>query len=452
MSPYFFSVTFLIVTHPLISYATEKPKPIILAQSGGDNSELEGGMQQLSTYLLNFASYFGFNITSQAATMVSILLEQASTLDKDQQKAISLFLGIFQVPQIIDPNDAKSSALNQLANNIYKNYQSASGGTSNGALSVEPLIDQYIGTTQGASGTANAFAQDPVTQIIANALVTPGFDYCVNSAFKQAYGGSDSPFAQNCSSRYQETVAANIFGDNNFPTPSNIYQIDSNTLSQLNSNNLIEPLLYATTASNSGSSSTGLTANSQAQIAENYIRYSSSDVSPKKPIQLSTFTSLLQVINNSQSTPDQINAARSVITSYVSSQRSFAAQMSVATSNLFYILSKRMPQQLSVGEKSTNSSEALNEYNMATQRLYNPNSQAGETWIDKINEASSTTVQKEVAILLAEINYQLYLTRKQDERILLTNSMMLYILGQMLQAQLPTPTMPTQSSEQAPPQ
>lgn len=53
------------------------------------------------------------------------------------------------------------------------------------------------------------------------------------------------------------------------------------------------------------------------------------------------------------------------------------------------------------------------------------------------------TVQKEIAVLLAEINYQMYLDRQIQERILLTNSIMLL---QNLKAAQPTADFSNQSS------
>ena len=60
---------------------------------------------------------------------------------------------------------------------------------------------------------------------------------------------------------------------------------------------------------------------------------------------------------------------------------------------------------------------------MATWRLYSPTAASGEQWVDKINTASAATTQKEIAIILSEINYQIYLSRQTQERLLLTNSL-----------------------------
>jgi intracellular multiplication protein IcmX len=129
---------------------------------------------------------------------------------------------------------------------------------------------------------------------------------------------------------------------------------------------------------------------------------------------------------NSSTTSTQLTSilnAQKTISNYLASLRVYAAQTSVAVGNLYYILSKRLPQQDATNQNTT--SQALNELTMASRRLYNPNSGNTAQWLDMINNASPSTVQKEMAILLSEINYQLYLNRQQEERLLLTNSLLL---------------------------
>jgi intracellular multiplication protein IcmX len=63
-------------------------------------------------------------------------------------------------------------------------------------------------------------------------------------------------------------------------------------------------------------------------------------------------------------------------------------------------------------------------------------------WVKNLNKSSSVTVQKEIAILLAEINYQMYLDRQIQERILMTNSIMLL---QNMKSSQPSP--PNSSDE-----
>ena len=91
-----------------------------------------------------------------------------------------------------------------------------------------------------------------------------------------------------------------------------------------------------------------------------------------------------------------------------------------------------MPQESKDGK--TQSSQALSEFEMATKRLYDPKKESGSQWIDQINAASAATVQKEIAVLLSELNYQIYLMNQKTDRMLLTQSLALL---QVSNAQMP---------------
>ena len=131
--------------------------------------------------------------------------------------------------------------------------------------------------------------------------------------------------------------------------------------------------------------------------------------------------------------------AQGTLTSYFAKLRTYAAQSSVGYSNLYYILSKRMPQTTPPGSNSgTPTSQALNEFTMASWRLYTPGGSANTNWLSQINQASPATVQKEMVTLLAEINYQMYLTRQQEERLLLTNTMLLLLSSRSSQPTAPS--------------
>ena len=121
---------------------------------------------------------------------------------------------------------------------------------------------------------------------------------------------------------------------------------------------------------------------------------------------------------------EQANAQKT-LTSYFTNLRIFAAQSSVGVSNLYYILSRRMPQNTGSEATPAVTSQAISEFNMASKRLLNPDMSVNNQWLSKLDEASPATVQKEIAALLAEMNYQMYLDRQIQERILLTNSIML---------------------------
>jgi intracellular multiplication protein IcmX len=232
---------------------------------------------------------------------------------------------------------------------------------------------------------------------------------------------------------------SNVIGT--LPTPYSFFSYDYNQqfLSQLNINTLVAPLLYSTTSSTTPSTSSptpntqqnsGLPAQNQAQLASDFIRYASGAVAPISLPQQNVYNMLYaQATNSSNNVPlTQQIASQAVLNNYFAKLRAYAAVLSVPYSNLYYIFSKRMPQNTGGSTSSSATSQALNEFTMSTWRLYTPQGQASGQWLNQLNTASSATVQKEIATLLAEINYQLYLTRQQEERILLTNTMLL-VLG-----------------------
>lgn len=381
-------------------------------------------------YLLNLGSYLGFDLTKQAsATPAAMNLINVSATQLAQGYLYNSFLGAIPVNAISQsfssflPNSVPTSqALNPFANLTFSNppYNSASSQQS-GSITVNALIDQQ------------PFQQDPVSQGVLNILATPDYSYCMN------YDGS--AWVDNCQLLYQNKVMANVIGtipnalqffDFTGATPNN--PNNPQIVGQLNINSLLAPLMYSsdnpsanTTSSGTPSSQVpGLTAQNQMQTAANFIRYASGMVVPTSLPQLKNYDSLYQKATSTDpKTPVMVKMqAQATLANYFATLRVYAAQTSVGLSNLYYILSKRMPQNLSQGSSPT--SQALSEYNMATWRITNPGSQSqNNQWINQINSASAETVQKEIAVLLAEINYQLYLNRQQEERILLTNSLML---------------------------
>jgi intracellular multiplication protein IcmX len=215
---------------------------------------------------------------------------------------------------------------------------------------------------------------------------------------------------------------------------------------QLNSNTLLGPLLYVTETQQQGQQNNaggnGLTANNQAQQAANFIRYVSSAVAPQQQIDFTTFQALMgQLTSATTMTQAQVSLA-----TYFANMRSYAALISVGVGNLYDMLSHRMPQTVSAvvdipgcipsasnpctKKVTRTSSAALVEYEMATNRIMDP--KTTQSWKTSINAASGDTVQKEIAVLLSEINYQLYLNRQQQERLLLTNSMILLQVSRLV--------------------
>ncbi|MGC1182140.1 type IVB secretion system protein IcmX [Legionella sp.] len=396
------------------------------------SQQMATNTQNVAQYLLNLGGYLGFTLTQSPtannATISQSLLNITAT-QLMETYMLNTFLGAIPVnafstalSQFLPTEISSASMLNAWANNVF-NSQNFSNPQSQqqGNVSVNTTIDQQN------------FQQDPVNQAVLNVLGTPDASYCMNYdgtawvGCSQA-GGSSTILPAS-------SVISNIIG----PLPSTYqfytYQYNQQFLSQLNSNSLTGPLLYATqsgsgnstSSSNTSNQNSGLTAQNQAQQAANFVRYVSGSVTPLQLPNLKAYDTLYsQAIPASPTaapTLQQIQA-QATLDSYFTSLRTYAAQFSVGMSNLYFIMSKRLPQNQSTSGQ-TPSSQALSEFNMATWRLFNSDMSANNQWINQINNASPTTVGKEIATLLAEMNYQMYLDRQIQERILLTNSIML---------------------------
>ncbi|BCA96789.1 intracellular multiplication protein IcmX [Legionella antarctica] len=386
--------------------------------------------QTLQQYLQYLGGYLGYDLTQSPtannSTISQKLLNEVAT-QLVQGYVFTTFFGAIPVntysqalSQFLPTSSAGANIINSRANLTfsYQNYSSPSQGQ--GALTVSNLIDQQT------------YQQDPVSQAVLNILTTPDYTYCMQ--FDQ------SAWNQSCNYLYQNLVMANVVGD--IPNPGKVqffsFQENQQLLGQLNSNSLIAPLLYSTDSPGqgtgsptpSGNKNPGLEAQTQIEVAANFIRYASGQVAPGTLPSLQSYTTLYNTAyptGKTSITQVQQKQAQATLATYFANLRIFAAQSSVGMGNLYYILSKRLPQKL--GTSSDNSpilsSEALSEFRMASWRLFNSDLSTNKQWINQINNASSATVQKEIATLLAEINYQMYLDRQLQERILLTNSIML---------------------------
>lgn len=386
---------------------------------GGDNSgdiyaqQTSNNTLSLTSYLLNLGAYLGYNLTQPAVSAsgtVSQKLLNATNAPSIYETLFDSILGAIPINSLnplFVPMSSKQTyqAINSDANLTYSSYGSASSAQQ-GAVSASPLIDQLT------------YQADPVSQSVLNILTTPDPTYtCDNS--------KNSTCLVNGAQVANNAIGTPLPGPTEFFT----YTINQPLLTQLNSNTLLSPLLYTTTNSSSQSTSStayssqtnGLPAQSQAQQAANFIRYVTRTLTPT-PLPSQTDYSAIYVKYLNMATPAAQQQAQTQLTTYLEGLRTYAAQNSVVFSNLYGMLAKRLPQN----STGSSSSQALNEFQMATWRLYNPNQTgSGTQWLDQINQASAATVQKEMVVLLAEINYQLYLSRQQEERALLTNTLLL---------------------------
>lgn len=400
-------------------------------------SSTDTTMEDIKTDLESLGGYLGYNITTAATTIANSLFDTTSGIEAFQKNTISLFLSTFPGPTIVPNGTAgPSNSINTLINTIFKSSTASSGTNAH-------LTDQQI--TNSTNGKS-IYPTDPTSQLIGNLLGTPSHSICslITSTGDSTKPNTNTIAKTNCQDdpKYQEAIAYNVLGT--LPTPDEAYSVTTSLVNQLNSNTLLAPLIYTTTPPDNQSSTAtpneppkGMVATTQAEEAANFIKYISGDLSPSQKIDSTLYSELRQEASDPK-TPTALKLrAISAITNHFISMRSFAAQLSVGTANLYDLYSKRMPQTPAAGGNPT--SEAYDEYLMATKRLYNtdPTSSTSKPWVEQINTASPATVQKEIALLLAEMNYQLYLTRQQNERLLLTNTAMLFQISHLVIPSVP---------------
>jgi intracellular multiplication protein IcmX len=373
----------------------------------------------VETLLTNYGLYLGYELDKKPSLTAPFLVSATKTqLLGGSPPFFSLLVDTFlgAIPMTTSPGSeatfipGSSAPINSLANATFPSYSSGSQGTgeSEKNLSVSALLDQM------------PYQSDPVSQGVLNLISTPDYSYCLVKNEQN----SNKSFDENCQWLTAQQVTANAIpilppqapektrGGKKIPFLPSDY---SSNLGQLNSNSLIGPLMYSTDSSNHKSSE-GLPAQNQLQEAANYIRYATGGVTPPA---LAMYSEIFY---------DNKDPAKSkvLLSSYFAKLRVYAAQSSVGYSNLYYMLSKRMPQ--SAGASQPKTSQALTEFQMATWRLFNSDG-SNSSWLSQINEAPASTVNKEMATLLAEINYQLYLSRQLQERQLLTNTILLLESG-----------------------
>lgn len=421
--------------------------PSSSAAGGGYSPGATAGTGNFTNELTNATSTFSTEIDLITGFLGAILLPSApqpATAGATAASSVNTQL----VPTTLSLSPY-AATIDIYQNQAFALQNQAYSSPDTGALSVSPIIDQQ------------PYQSDPVNQSILNILSTPDVSFCVNGTTGAPYPlpcntgatvGPDGTIQNNASLGggpvlSQVQVMLNTIGA--FPsgnTAGSTYPAtgfftlpveNASLLPQLNSDSLLGPLIFDNSGntSNGGGSTTpstgsgqGLTATTQIEQAANYIRYATGSVAPLTQPNSSVYGSLYATAVNiaGNATPAAQLAAQSTIASYLTGLRVYAAQTSVGISNLYSILSKRMPQS-SVAASGQKTSPALSEYLMATWRLQPATSAAAanQTWTAQINTASSATVEKEIAILLAEINYQLYLGRVQQERSLLTETTML---------------------------
>jgi intracellular multiplication protein IcmX len=390
----------------------------------------------LESYVKNLGGFLGYDVSKSPTegnkTISQNLLNSSATAVAANYLYTTLLntlLGATPVDSGYPKFFAAGSpyaGFNDFANAVFAGYSSPQGSSGGGGLSANPALDQM---------GKDKYQDNPITQAIMNILGTPDYSYCLNWAGDNWQNPPKQPGqAPTCDFLDQSQVMANVIGT--IPDRNSFFSFAFNkpVLSQLNANSLLAPLGYSQTSGNEAPSTSsptpanapppGLNAENQIQAAANFIRYASGSVVPVDLPKAQEYENAYQQVMNppSGTTFAQQIQAKFNIVSYLAKLRVFAAQNSAGVSNLYYIMSKRIPQNQ--GSGAAKRSQAEMEFTMATWRLFKPDATPSQ-WPNQINTASAATVQKEIATLLAEINYQLYLTRQQEERILMTNSLIL---------------------------
>jgi intracellular multiplication protein IcmX len=421
---------------------------IAFASAGAPNPSAQGtenneGNSELPTYLLNLGGYLGYDLRTspaegrggpgaQQSTEISRTFIDLPAMRVLANYLFNSYLGALIVntaaqgaTQFVPLNSPVLTAINAFANYTFTT-QSNAAQPNEQQLFISSLIDQP------------PYQADPVSQSVMNILTTPDYTYCLNKE-----GTDVGTCTYKTGTLNSNDVMIKVIG--NLPGPEDFFKYDPQVqplLSQLNINSLLSPLLYTTTSPATGTTTTGATAtpkmgleaHSQAEQAVNFIRYTLGAMMPLRLPSRSEYEALyVKSVNIDKNYSDLEQwRAQAVLADYFGSLRSYAAQSSVAASNLYYMLSRRLPQsQGTSGATQQQTSQALSEFTMATRRLYNPDQSENTQWLAQINQASAATVQKEIAGLLAEINYQLYLNHQQQERILLTNTVLLLQIARL---------------------
>jgi len=401
------------------------------------SQQMASDTDSLVKYLKNLGAYMGYNLENAPDSQKPAATEQLVNPNQTQTIELSAFNTLFGAIPVnaisavlmnFVPDDGNSpiaNVINSFANTTFKTPNPYSTVDSQQYVSALSSVDQ------------KTYQPDPVNQAVLDILGTPDSSYCMTD-----------PTTSNPGCLYGNKVMSNAIGTLPGTYEFFTYKYIQPFLSQLNSNTLISPLLYSTTSNSSDSTSSnagqpiqnGLPAQTQAQQASNFIRYASGNINPIPLPKLKDYDNLYtQAANTAKNVPEVTQMqAQAKLVSYFSNLRAYAAQTSVGISNLYYILSKRMPQKPAGSQQM--SSQALSEFSMATWRLFSPTDPKGQNvqWLNQINTASSAAVQKEIVTLLAEINYQLYLNRQQDERLLLTQTMLLMQNSRAMQPSTPS--------------
>ena len=455
-----------------LAYAQDAKFQEITAGDGTSDS-MRSDLDKLVTYLQNFGSYFGYDLSSNPSSTnatTDTLLDGGSTQKKLENYTVQMYFSFIgsnvSYPYFLPTgSSAYATVFNALCGTVFAT-ESFTPSTTSDAIDLK---------YKSGDSSSNALSKNPVGQFLYNMFyITPNdgcilqsnstswnpynYAYCEQQILANALnlGVNDAALQSTKTAAPINTLSSNIAKlavKNYYPT-SNPSTNSIDLLKQLDSTSFIGPLMYDSSSSTSASTEIiGLSTANQLETAQNYVRHLTGGIRPKAYASYSDLSNSISNIYSSTNLNTQMNYF-TPFARFLLDFRIYAARMSLAVQTIYDTLAYRMPStSTSDSSNSQQSSQALNEYVMASYRLYNPNATDTSTdsssssvtttaWQDMINSASPATVQKESALLLAEINYQLYQMRLQQEKALLINSVSLL-------SSLPEPSLSMPSASDA---
>lgn len=415
------------------------------APFGQGQGQDDEAISKIKEYFENLGKYFGYDVKNYCTTdgpcsedgqsgtaasgtaagqepEFSRALLNEKNIQSTQLDSYSGFLGaLLGGANPLIPTDAATKLIQSFSAQTFPSYNSEDSGSGSSAggqkavVTVSPRVDQ------------KEYQTDPVSQSILNMLSTPDNSYCIEGkedadickALSRQAIITNPWISKDGKNKTSTEAQESPVPDAEFPKPGEVFLPKTNQgfIPELNTNTFLMPLLY---------SSEGKT--SQAQQAANFVRYVSGLMSPISTATYQDYKEQFKAASDpipglsKEEAAVLKNKAQTILGDYLLRIRMYAAQSSVALSNMYYMMARRLPQ----GDGKT--SDALAEFKMATWRLFDFNAEKaddGQKWLNKIQKGSAASVQKEIAVLLAEINYQMYLQRQQNERMLLTQSIAL---------------------------
>ncbi|NDH08125.1 MAG: hypothetical protein EBY16_00615 [Gammaproteobacteria bacterium] len=438
-------------------------------------------LEKIEDSLLNLGSYLGYDLNTKPSSNTSTtdtLLDGGTNQKSLENTTIQMYFGFINTnlnyPYFI-PNSSGykiAEVFNALCGKVFDSDASFTPPTTRAAIDL-----QY-----SSNGSDNAFVKNPVSQYLYNMLyITPNdgciepnnspseskwkdYTYCEGTVLANALGleidNDDLKNAKTNSDGEINLLSTNIakLALINYYPQKNPSTNSAELLKQLDSTSFMGPLLYDNAKSQTAAKETlGLKNSNQLEAAQNYVRYITGGIMPKAFASFKNLDDIISYVYKSGNITEQMNYFKP-FAKYILDFRIYASRMSLAVQNVYDSLAYRMnlngnssSSDTSQDKASGPTSQALNEYVMASYRLYNPNASkdtaAGTSsnpsltttaWQDMINTASPATVQKEMALILAEINYQLYQMRQQQEKIILTNSV--FLLNNLTEPSLNVPS------------